>query len=260
MFTRIQGILNMFQVNPANAALYLIIYTVAILLSLMLHECGHGIVAYWCGDPTAKMMGRLTLNPAKHLDPLGTFSMLIVGFGWAKPVPVNTRHFKHFRRDYVLVSFAGIAVNLILFLFSMLFAVLLNQVIWIDEVPQYMKNNLFWLTDVLVSTGNVTEYIEFYKIPALMYLQFFFQIMAMMNISLAVFNLLPIPPMVDGWRILDGLVLKGRLQIKPSYFPYIQMVVILLLITGYLGKGLSYVTGAAMDGMLSFYQMIFGLT
>ena len=259
MYTRLQGIVDMFHVNPAAAALYLIIYAIAIMLSLMFHELGHGLVAYRCGDPTAKMMGRITLNPIKHLDLMGTICMLLVGFGWAKPTPINPRNFRKFRRDYVLVSFAGIAFNLILFLLFMFFAVILNQVVWVDDFPQSMKNYAFGATDWFVSNGYVTILAEFYKVPALIYLQFFFQVMATLNISLAVINLLPIPPMMDGWKILDCLVLRGRVQIKPQYYTYIHMAVILLLITGYLGKGLSYVTNAATDGVLSFYQMIFGL-
>ena len=88
----------------------------AILPALILHEVAHGYMAYRLGDPTAKLMGRLSLNPLKHLDPLGTLSMFLIGLGWAKPVPVDPRFFRHPRRDDFLVSIAGITANLIMFL------------------------------------------------------------------------------------------------------------------------------------------------
>ena len=88
-------------------------YLIAILLSLSIHESAHGFVAYRCGDPTAKNLGRITLNPVKHIDPFGFICMMIAGFGWAKPVPVNSRNFNKPRRDMALVAFAGPASNLI---------------------------------------------------------------------------------------------------------------------------------------------------
>ncbi len=258
LFSRFESILTMFRTNPANAALYIIIYGAAILLSLMLHECGHGLVAYWCGDSTARDLGRLTLNPAKHLDPVGTFCMLLFGFGWARPVPVVTRNFRNIRRDYVLVSVAGIAVNLILFLLFMALSVILNQFIWIDGFGQEAKNALFWLSDYLVSKGDFTGYIDCFRIPALMYLQCFFQLMAVVNISLAVFNLLPVPPM-DGWRILDGTLLRGRLRLTPQVMEWMRFGLIALMLSGLLGRGLSFVTGEAVEGVLWLYRTVGGL-
>ena len=85
-----------------------------IVFSMMLHELAHGAVAFALGDTTAKDDGRLTLNPMKHLDPFGTVCMVFLHVGWAKPVPVNPRNFRHFRRDYILVSLAGIVTNLLL--------------------------------------------------------------------------------------------------------------------------------------------------
>ena len=83
-----------------------------VLLSLSLHECAHGYVAYKCGDPTARNMGRLSLNPMRHLDPVGFGCMLLVGFGWANPVPVNTRYFRKPKRDMALTALAGPLANL----------------------------------------------------------------------------------------------------------------------------------------------------
>ena len=94
MFSRLQTYLSMLRSNPLGFLIYIVYFTVTILLSLILHEIGHAYVAWRCGDPTAKMLGRLSLDPRRHLDPIGTLSMVLIGVGWAKPVPVNPRNFK----------------------------------------------------------------------------------------------------------------------------------------------------------------------
>ncbi|MFH1671122.1 MAG: site-2 protease family protein, partial [Patescibacteria group bacterium] len=82
-------------------------FIIAILIAISVHEWGHGFVAYKLGDPTAQMDGRLSLNPLAHLDPIGTLMFLIIGFGWAKPVPIDPRYFKNHKRDTTLVALAG---------------------------------------------------------------------------------------------------------------------------------------------------------
>ncbi len=258
LFSRLEAIFSMFRTNPANAALYLILYVTAVLFSLALHELGHGLAAFRCGDDTARMAGRLTLNPLKHIDPTGAFCMLFFGFGWARPTPVIARNFRHFRRDSVLVFSAGVAVNLALFLIFTVLSVVLNQFLWIDAIPQALKNEIYPLPLELVTGGDFTDIIEFMRVPALMYPQFFFEIMAMLNISLAVFNLLPVPPL-DGWRILDFTVLRGRVRITPQTYQWIQFGLIALMLTGWVGRGLSFVTGAALDGMLWLCRAVGGL-
>ena len=122
--------------------LFMLYRAPAVLLALTFHEVAHGYVALRCGDPTAKLMHRLSLNPIKHMDPIGTASMFLLGFGWAKPVPVNPNNFKRGRRDDLLVSLAGVTTNFILFLISTLLTVLVGFALYVPELssdPQGMR-------------------------------------------------------------------------------------------------------------------------
>lgn len=130
---RLEMYAQQLRTDPVGFIIYMCYYVFAILFSLILHECAHGYMALRCGDPTAKMMGRLSLNPARHLDPLGTVFMFLLGFGWAKPVPVNPRNFQNYRRDDFLVSIAGIITNLTIFLICTVLSIGLNQLIWTQE-------------------------------------------------------------------------------------------------------------------------------
>jgi Zn-dependent protease len=155
----------------------------ALLLSLALHEWGHAYAAYRFGDDTARRLGRLTLNPLKHLDPLGTVLLLLVGFGWAKPVPVNPWAFRSYRLGLFVVSIAGIAINLAL---AVLFALLVRGLFALDP----------WGV-VLTFRGEGQTFL------GVLALAFFFA--SSVNLVLAVFNLLPIPPL-DGSKILQSLL------------------------------------------------------
>ena len=119
--TIIRILTNEYSGVTRESLLETIAFLVALLTALVLHEIAHGLVAYWNGDITAKYYGRLSLNPAKHFDIIGLIMMLFVGFGWAKPVPVNPNNFKNRKVGAFTVSLAGIVTNLILaFLFSAL--------------------------------------------------------------------------------------------------------------------------------------------
>jgi Zn-dependent protease len=158
-----------------------LIYGLPLLLAIPLHEAAHGFVAHRCGDPTAYLQGRVTFNPLRHIDPVGTLLlpvMLILAqapfvFGWAKPVPVNFANLRHLRRDMVLVAAAGPGINLLLAILS---AVALR----------------FTLADVALATS----------VPWHAQMLFF---SLMLNVTLAVFNMIPLLPL-DGGRVLTGLL------------------------------------------------------
>lgn len=201
--------------DPVGFLRNLLISAPAILIALTLHELAHGLVAYWCGDPTAKLMGRLTLNPIKHLDPVGTALLFLVGFGYAKPVPVNPRNFKHPRRDDFFVSIAGITMNLILFfLFGMTF---------------------FWYINF--ASGGINEY-----------LYYFLFYCAQVNACLAVFNLIPLPPL-DGYHVLNDVILKRPLFATQKQAQIGQGVMLLLIVTGLLDKYISFCVGGSYSGL-----------
>jgi Zn-dependent protease len=167
-----------------------------ILVGLSFHEWAHAYAAYKRGDPTARNLGRMTVNPLAHIDLIGFISLVILGFGWAKPVPVNTRNFKKPRTDEIIVSLAGIIVNLIL---GALFMIL-----W------FVLALLPYSNDIL---NTMVQYCY------------------VINFSLAVFNLLPIPPL-DGYRVVQCLFLNGKTYKVFSFlerYSYVILIAVLLL-------------------------------
>jgi Zn-dependent protease len=191
----------------------LVIMIPPLLLAITVHEVAHGYIAYRKGDYTAKLLGRLTLNPIRHIDPIGTvlFPLMLalsgtgVIFGWAKPVPVNSFNFKSPKKDMVLVSLAGPVSN---FLLAMLFALLLRILLWVPGAGG---------SSVLV--------------PLAVMLQFGIRI----SIILGVFNLLPIHPL-DGSHIVEGLLPAQKAQAYSRLAPYGWMILIGLMFTGILWK------------------------
>ncbi|MBQ7973954.1 MAG: site-2 protease family protein [Clostridia bacterium] len=121
-------------------------YVFAVLSALILHEVAHGLMALWCGDPSAKFAGRLSLNPAKHLDGMGTVCFLLFGFGWAVPVPINPMNFKNRRRGCFLVSIAGIVMNLLVAFVASFFFVLTMGTVWENLFFFVMLFNIVFAT------------------------------------------------------------------------------------------------------------------
>lgn len=193
----------------------------AFVLALSFHEAAHAFVANRCGDPTARLMGRLTLNPIRHLDPMGLLFMFIAGVGWAKPVPVNPNNFRHGRRDDLFVALAGITMNLLLFVvsFVLMYAVIVMQT-------------------AAVRAGAGVWY----------YLYLFFSHLASINLVLAIFNLLPVPPL-DGYHVLNDLILKKSYFAPTQVARFGQAAILILVVTGLWSKAMNFIMDGVYEGM-----------
>lgn len=264
---RIRAWIDFLTSDPVGFIVYVFFTAVTILLSLILHEIAHGYVAYRCGDPTAKWMGRLSLDPRKHLDPLGTLSMIFIGVGWAKPVPVNPRNFRDYRRDDFMVSIAGIATNLSLFIICAALSVGVNGLLWNRDFLVYVKDasgSLEYLLNPNYVVGYGIAYGELDAMwaaemarPWLQYVQRFLLLMAQTNLALAVFNLLPVPPL-DGYHLLNDTLLKGRLQLNQQTFRIAHIALMVLCFSGVLGGLLSSVNTNVYSAVLNLFLKITG--
>jgi len=181
-----------------NTISYIVLMIVPVLFSLSVHEACHGYAAYALGDPTAKLQGRLTLNPLKHIDVFGLAVLFITRMiGWAKPVPVDPRYFKNPRKDMLWVALAGPASNLAL---GLIFALLLNY------VGPLMTGSIFNPVKIMM------------------------EIMVFINVGLAIFNLIPIPPL-DGGRVMVGLLPENMANSWARIEPYGFIILLVLVFT-----------------------------
>lgn len=202
--------------DPASVVKDILTAAIPILIAITFHEVAHGFVAYKCGDSTAKMMGRLTLNPIAHIDPVGTiivplmlfiFSKGTFIFGTAKPVPVNFYNLRHPRRDSALVSAAGPATNVIIAFLSILLLVL------IYKISIAFTSSAFIGQKIIIPLNKMLQYSVSF------------------NIFIAAFNLLPVPPL-DGGRIVTSLLPTKHSYQFSKIEPYGIFIVLILWFTG----------------------------
>lgn len=213
-----------------EAILMQIIATLFVIFCILpLHEFAHGWMAEKLGDHTARAAGRLTMNPLASLDPFGALFLLLFGFGWAKPVPVNPWNFKKPKRDMAITALAGPVSNLL--------AALVGGIL-------YFALYLFVLPSAPVSV--------FIAVDA------FLSAYIVINVSLAVFNLLPIPPL-DGSRVVSAFLSDRAMAAYYRYQNAIVMVLFLLLFSGVLDSPLNIAQNAALDGILWLASLPFKL-
>jgi Zn-dependent protease len=188
----------------------IIIIAPPLLLALTVHEFAHGWVAYRLGDPTAKLAGRLTLNPLRHLDPIGTIAFFLIKIGWAKPVPVNAAYFKNPRKDMLWVALAGPMTNLAMAVISAVAA----KVVWL-------------LMEILPASPVVNA----------LFVPFNAMLIASVwiNLVLCIFNFLPIPPL-DGSRILSGILPPDLARSYAGIERYGFILILVLVFSGILSK------------------------
>lgn len=186
-----------------------------ILIALTFHEFAHGLAAYAMGDDTAKNAGRLSLDPMKHIDPIGFIMLFIMRFGWAKPVPINENNFRHERLGLFFVSIAGITMNLILALIFQLILFFTADIVQLSAYVDVMRG-IVWI-----------------------------------NIMLAAFNLLPIPPL-DGSKIIYTFLPRNLRFTFYKYESYGSIILIMLLLTG----GISLLLNPVISALISFLNSI----
>lgn len=205
---------------------------VVLLIAMPIHECAHGLVSYWLGDPTAKAQGRLTLNPLKHLDPVGSVMILLAGFGWAKPVPVDPRYYKNRKAGMALTALAGPMSNLIL----AYIAYAIYKILFISGI----KNGWNF-------TGG-----------AFSFLMLVINYVIVINVTLAVFNLLPIPPL-DGSRIFLFFLPEKLYFSAMKYERYIFLGLVALLFLGVLDTPLAWLRNGvfrALDWATGYIDLL----
>ena len=196
----------------------ILVHVIVLLTAFPVHECAHAWVAEKLGDPTARNAGRITLNPFKHLDLFGTLCMIFVGFGWANPVPVNPNNFKNPKNGMALTAIAGPVSNLIMsFIAMIIYRVLFFVGLANGSYPTVAMN--------------------------------VFALVVTLNLSLAIFNLLPIPPL-DGSRIFNLFMSEKTYFKVMKYEKYVVVGLAVLLYSGLLDKPLSWLQDIGLDVML----------
>ena len=196
-----------------------------VLLAIVCHECAHGWVSYKLGDPTAKNAGRLTLNPLKHLDPLGALCMLFFHVGWANPVPINPWYYKDRKKGIIYVSLAGPVANFIIAFISL------------------------FIEGLLMRFGSDTSTLIWILCQLCYY-------SAVVNVGLGLFNLVPIPPL-DGSKVLGEMWDKAQ-GFYWRYQNYWRWILLLCVITGVLSKPLGILNGMLIRGMWRIVKFILG--
>lgn len=215
------------QGEYAMAVISVLAKCFVVFCCLPIHELAHGWVASLLGDKTAKNQGRLTLNPLAHLNPIGTIMIFLFGIGYANPVPINPRNFKNPKAGMAITALAGPVSNLLM-----------------GFVSVFIFYGLLSVDSIAYSQGGLA-------------VCSFFQFSAMVNVTLAVFNLLPIPPL-DGSKVLASILPDKAYYKYMQYERYVMIALMIMLFTGILDRPLSFLTGIMMKFISIIPALIFG--
>lgn len=278
------GIIEDLISDPKNTLIFFLLALPGRLLAISLHESAHAWVADRCGDPTARLQGRISLNPFRHLDPVGVFMMLVLGIGWAKPVPVNPQNYRDYRKDDLKVSVAGVAMNAILFLVGYILMAAF-MALALSKIPY---RALYWnATDVVFrsnydgvsalflasesgyyyalkdlirnaySVGELCVAPVFGNILRYLYEMLYYFVLT--NLVLAIFNLIPVPPL-DGYHLLNDIAIKRDLFVKPQTRVVSGALLYILAFSGILGdvlgKVVECILGGLGNGLIVLFQAV----
>lgn len=200
----------------------ILLSAIGVILAMTVHELAHGLVSYWMGDPTAKMEGRLSLNPFKHIDWIGLICLLFCGFGWAKPVPVDARYYKDAKTGIIWTSFAGPVANFLLsFICVFLFYALYKF------TPYFMLTSVgSFIASALTYTGLIST-------------------------GFGIFNLIPIPPL-DGSKVFLSFLPDDKYYRIINGTPWMNILFIALIFSG----ALNYPLGMVRSQIIQFFEMV----
>ena len=216
------------NVDFVGAIIYILSTLAVIFLTMPVHEFAHGLAAVKLGDDTPRWQGRISLNPFAHIDYMGALCILLFGFGWAKPVQVNARNFRNPKRDMAITAFAGPLSNIIVAFIALL---------------------IFNIMQVLVLKTNA---------QVVWYICSFLYFIAEINIRLAVFNLIPVPPL-DGSRLLSALLPYKYYYALMRYERYIYLGLMAMLFLGALDTPLYFLSNGLMNGLYGLASLPFEL-
>lgn len=217
------------QLTPQSAIAQILAVLLIIFIVLPFHEWAHAFVAYKLGDTTVKYRGRLSLNPIEHIDPIGALALLLFGYGWAKPVPIDTSNFKKPKRDMALTAIAGPAANVIA-----------------AAVGAFLLNGIFMLVPSFIAS----------QIGIIVYI--FLSYYISINLMLAVFNLIPLPPL-DGSKVLFAFLSPKATMWFYRNEHIIRIVFLVLIFTGVLSYPLSFISNLLENAVLFVTSLPFRL-
>lgn len=226
----------LFSGNIEGFLLSLLYLLPALVIAIAFHEAAHAWMANKMGDPTARNLGRMTLDPTKHFDLFGLISFLLIGFGWGKPVPTNPRNYYNYKKGNVLVALAGVTMNIAIALIVLI------------------------ALSIMTKTGVLKSLLPLYSgslsIMAIIHTMLFY--IANINLILFFFNLIPIPPL-DGHHLVKGFIARKSPRFYMAYNQYGFIFLILILFTTPLGKYLSQLVYMIIQGVASIFGVPFAM-